>query len=68
MVRDPQSGPANPIVHQQGTTADPDGTTYRWMGSLAQDKLGNMALGYSTSSITTIPAIRYVGRLASRPA
>ncbi len=65
-IRSP--GAATPIVHQQGTTADPNGTTFRWMGSLAQDKLGNMALGYSTSSSTTFPGIRYVGRtgLATR--
>ncbi|MBK6764699.1 MAG: hypothetical protein IPG68_16170 [Micrococcales bacterium] len=64
-IRSP--GATNPVVHQQGTTADPNGTTYRWMGSLAQDKLGNMALGYSTSSSTTFPGIRYVGRLSGDP-
>ena len=60
-------GNTTPTVHQQGTTADPDNTTFRWMGSLAQDKLGNMALGYSTSSSTTFPSIRYNGRLAGDP-
>ena len=64
-IRSPDA--ANPVVHQQGTTADPNGTTYRWMGSLAQDKQGNMALGYSTSSSSIFPGVRYVGRLVSDP-
>jgi len=54
---------ATPVVYQQSTFA-PD-TTYRWMGSIAQDKQGNMALGYSASSSTMFPAIRYTGRLAT---
>jgi hypothetical protein len=40
---------------------------HRWMGSLAVDKDGNMALGYSASSSTLNPDIRYAGRLASDP-
>ncbi len=50
-------------VHQQGTFA-PD-ATFRWMGSIAMDKLGNIGLGYSASSGTLYPSIRYTGRLAS---
>src|SRR6266542_5137250 len=38
---------------------------HRWMGSLAVDGQGNMALGYSTSKAGVNPAIRYNGRLAS---
>jgi hypothetical protein len=34
------------------------------MGSVAMDGSGNMALGYSISSNTISPSIRYVGRLA----
>ncbi|WP_174505190.1 hypothetical protein [Streptacidiphilus carbonis] len=52
-----------PSVYQQGTYA-PD-STYRWMGSIAQDKVGNIALGYSQSSSSTHPSIRYTGRLAA---
>ncbi|MEZ0064486.1 hypothetical protein ABIA32_000474 [Streptacidiphilus sp. MAP12-20] len=52
----------NPTVYQQGTYA-PD-STYRWMGSMAQDKAGNIALGYSQSSASTNPSIRFTGRLA----
>ena len=35
------------------------------MPSLAVDRDGDMALGYSTSSSTTKPAIKYAGRLAA---
>src|SRR6185503_4825083 len=39
----------------------------RFMPSIALDRAGNMALGYSTSSSTTKPAIKYAGRLATDP-
>lgn len=48
-------------VYQQGTYA-PD-SAYRWMGSIAMDKSGDMALGYSASSSSLHPQIRYTGRL-----
>jgi hypothetical protein len=47
-------------------TYDP-GTGNRWMGSAAVDNQGNLAVGYSVSSLTTFPSIRYAGRLASDP-
>jgi hypothetical protein len=50
---------------QQGTYS-PD-ANYRWMPSLAVDRLGNMAVGYSVSSSTQHPDIRYAGRLAGDP-
>ncbi len=53
-------------IHQQGTYAPSDGD-HRWMGSLAMDSAGNMALGYSVSSLTTYPSLRYVGREAGDP-
>ena len=53
--------PGTPTVHQQGTYA-PD-SNFRWMGSIAMDKVGNMALGYSVSSSSMNPAIRYTGRV-----
>jgi hypothetical protein len=37
------------------------------MGSIAMDKVGNIAMGYSTSSSTTNPAIQWVGRVSSDP-
>jgi hypothetical protein len=52
-----------PAVYQQGTYA-PD-ASYRWMPSLAVDKFGNMAVGYSVSSATMFPAISYAGRLST---
>jgi hypothetical protein len=39
----------------------------RFMGSLAVDQVGNMALGYTAESISVAPDIRYAGRLASDP-
>ncbi|MEI2621855.1 MAG: hypothetical protein V9G09_14115 [Candidatus Nanopelagicales bacterium] len=63
-IRQPNA--ATPQVYQDGVTADPNGSTFRWMGSIAMDKQGNMALGYSTSSATpganSFPSIRYIGR------
>ena len=53
-------------VNQQGTFA-PD-TTFRWMGSMAEDKLGDIAIGYSASSTAIHPAIRFTGRVPSDPA
>jgi hypothetical protein len=52
-------------VFQQGTHAPDD--THRWMGSLAMDRDGNMALGYSVSSARAFPGIRSTGRLATDP-
>src|SRR5215217_8046236 len=52
-------------IFQQGDYS-PDGTN-RWMGSIAMDKNGNMALGYSVSSSTVFPSIRYTGRVSSEP-
>ncbi len=50
----------------QESTYQPD-LDWRWMGSLAMDSQGNMALGFSASSATIFPQIRYAGRLASDP-
>ena len=54
-------------VYQQGTFDPGDGVN-RWMGSIAQDKFGNAALGYSVVNGTNVfPGIRYTGRLAGDP-
>jgi hypothetical protein len=54
-------------IHQQGTYAPPDGV-HRWMGSVAMDRRGDMALGYSVSNADTVfPGIRYTGRLRGDP-
>jgi len=54
----------------QATTWDPDGANlmYRFIPSLAVNRMGDLALAYSTSSSTTKPAIKYAGRLAGDPA
>jgi len=54
-------------LYQQGTYAPNDGV-HRWMGSIAMDKKGNMALGYSVVNATDVyPGIRYTGRLTGDP-
>jgi hypothetical protein len=61
-VRIPKGGP--PSVHQQGTYAPTDAATgplWRWMGSIAQDKRGDVAVasalrGPTTSRPSAIPA------------
>ena len=64
-VRSPNS---SPVIYQQGTYA-PGATDgiHRWMGSIAMDANGNMALGYSASNATIYPSIWYTGRLAGDP-
>ncbi|HEX9982141.1 MAG TPA: IPT/TIG domain-containing protein [Thermoanaerobaculia bacterium] len=61
-------GTVNPVI-PQAATWDPDAANvmHRFMPSLAVDRAGNMALGYSTSNSTTKPAIKYAGRLATDP-
>ena len=56
----------SPTIFQQSTFAPLD-TLYRWMGSIAMDHLGDIAVGYSTSSAATFPSIAYAGRLAGDP-
>jgi hypothetical protein len=47
----------------------PDNTLWRWMGSIAADQDGNVAIGYSTSNgvVPNFPSIAYAGRLATDP-
>jgi hypothetical protein len=52
-----------PAIYQSGTYA-PD-SLYRWMGSIAMDHKGDIALGFSTSSATAFPSIAYAGRLVT---
>jgi hypothetical protein len=53
-------------LYQEGTYA-PDNLHYRWMPSIAMDTSGNIALGYSISSSSIYPSIRYTGRLKNDP-
>jgi uncharacterized repeat protein (TIGR01451 family) len=57
---------AGPVTVAQESTFQPD-TTWRWMGSAAMDSAGNLAVGYSASSATINPQLRYAGRLATDP-
>ena len=61
-----QKTSGNWSIYQEGTYAPVDGLN-RWMGSIAMDEFGSVALGYSTSSSTIYPDIRYTGRFASDP-
>lgn len=54
------------FLHQTGTYAPADGN-HRWMGSVAMDSSGNIALGFSVSSRTTFPSVRYATRTADDP-
>lgn len=61
-IRDPNGTPA---VYQQATFA-PD-SNYRWMGSIAMDQAGNIALGYSLASSEIYPSVGITGRQATDP-
>jgi hypothetical protein len=47
-------------IYQQGTYA-PDADD-RWLGSIAMDRNGNIALGFNVSGSSVSPSIHYVGR------
>lgn len=63
-LRRPLPGGSFAINEQASFAPDAD---HRWMGSAAMDHQGNLAVGYSVSSASTFPAIRYAGRLATDP-
>jgi PKD repeat protein len=52
-------------LYQEGTFT-PD-TDSRWMGSIAMNVNGSIALAYCKSSSTTYPTLAYTGRLAGDP-
>ncbi|HEY9113148.1 MAG TPA: PKD domain-containing protein [Bacteroidales bacterium] len=51
-------------IYQQGTYAPSDGDN-RWMGSIAMNQNGDLAIGYSVSSASTYPSIRFAGQSAA---
>lgn len=53
-------------IYQEGTFAPDDGLN-RFMGAIAQDGQGNIALAYSVSSADEFPSLRVTGRFASDP-
>ena len=52
-----------PTLFQKGTVGGGTSSVAKWMGSIAQDKDGDIALGYSKSNSSTKPSIEYVGRV-----
>jgi hypothetical protein len=65
-LRSPNS---SPVIFQEGTYAPglTDGI-HRWMGSIAMNSLGDIALSYSASDgTTTFPSVYYTGRHAADP-
>jgi hypothetical protein len=61
-IRDPER---RPFVFQQGTLTN--GGQSLWMGSIAMDKAGDIAVGFSKSGSSTHPAIAYAGRVPGDP-
>ena len=61
-IRTPNS---TPNVFQKGTFGA--GSTSLWMGSIAMDKAGDIAVGFSKSSSTTHPGLAITGRIPSDP-
>ena len=53
-------------LYQEGTFAPDDGL-HRFMGAIAIDGGGNIGLGYSVSSLSTYPGLRFTGRLDTDP-
>jgi hypothetical protein len=61
-IRSPGAGP---FVYQQDTLYDPN--TNFWLGSIAMDKIGDIALGFSASSRSLFPSIYVGGRTVTAP-
>jgi len=59
-LRSPNS---SPVIFQEGTYAPglSDGI-HRWMGSIAMNSLGDIALGFSASNATVFPSVFYTAR------
>ena len=58
-------GGASGTINQE-STYQPD-TTWRWMGSVAMDGTGNLALGFSASSSAIHPQVHYATRAVTDP-
>ncbi|MGB5659001.1 MAG: hypothetical protein WBO54_05910, partial [Thermoanaerobaculia bacterium] len=54
------------FLQQDGTYAPEDGLE-RWMGSIAQDQDGNIALGYSVTGSSLFPSVSYTSRMGGDP-
>ncbi len=63
-LRDNDDG--NWYIYQQSTWS-PDATNNRWMGSIAMDAQGSIALAYCFTGTNDFPGIRYTGRFYNDP-
>ena len=61
-----KTAPTTYSLFQEGTISPAD-TTSRFMTSAAFDQCGNIAVGYSASSTTINPSLRYATRLTTDP-
>jgi len=61
-IRQPGS---TPTVFQQGTIVDPD--TDFWLGSIAMDRAGNIAVGFNAMSKNDFSSVYVAGRKPSDP-
>ena len=55
----------DPVLYQQGTYAP--GGFYRWLGSMAMDRKGNIGVGYSFGGDPNYAGQRFAARLAGDP-
>lgn len=59
-IRNPSTAP---LIYQQGTSFN--STISIWNGSIAMDKMGDIAVGASASSSSMKPTVAYAGRVPS---
>jgi subtilisin-like proprotein convertase family protein len=57
--------PAGAFTIGEQQTWAPADTENRWMGSAANNFQGDVAVGFSTSSVTVFPSVRYAARLGT---
>jgi len=60
------SGQNDWYIYQEGTYCPSDGLS-RWMGSIAMNGKGDIALGYSITGHTLFPSVAYTGQTAGAP-
>ena len=61
-IRNPGGSPT--VTHQASIV---DGSVNYWLGSIAQDKAGNTALGFSAASKSVYPSVYLAGRATGDP-
>ncbi len=62
-----RSSKGGPWTHHQSSIFAPDDGEERFMPSIAQNKNGEIALGYTVSSVGTYPSVRYTTRQEGDP-